>query len=430
MSAPVKPALTIVPWATGNYSAGANPWSGGAQRVAPPTPYFTPATNAAAEYVNYLHGVAGDNASALDAWSAAITRSLIESRAQRWASAVDPRASGYGTNLAAYNPFNGHWFVGVASSTSSTSTSTWDIWETANLGESWASHGGGMIIADGFSVLTAIGFHAGTGNGIANSPVGGPYTYQYNGAAGAWTYTTVGGVPNMSGYGVVLFLGTRAVLPYVETGTFKIATSTDYGTNWTSTSFGATSGGSSDTRGATNGTLLVVSPRAAGSYYTSTNGTTWTSRTAPDTGNLAGIDWDATAGLWVASYRSGTSGDSKVYTSPDAVTWTLASTLTSIYAADMACMFGTWFIPAYRTDGALGWGVQRTDSGKVAYSSDRGATWRVTSHTIAPAGTRSGGVVAAPTITKGVDRLLVSNAGTIRFSGSLESGPALVASIL
>lgn len=135
---------------------------------------------------------------------------------------------------------------------------------------------------------------------------------------------------------------------------------------------------------------------------TSTNGTAWTSRTSPVTGNISRVAWSSTNGKLVGIVSDGAASTTpRIVTSSDGVTWsviTLPAAATADGLTDVA-----WA-------GDLGMFV--VTAGFASWASPDGVTWTVTNNA-------SSGVVAS---------LMIWVPDLLRFVG-LSSGPAVITSL-
>jgi hypothetical protein len=101
MGAPSKPYQYAN---TGNYPAGANPWSGQPTRVLPGTAYLTPNTKVPAQNLNYVMGQNSDAVGAL--WTY-----LVSLPAQNWSLAQTPAGSTDHWSAFCYNTFSNTWIA-------------------------------------------------------------------------------------------------------------------------------------------------------------------------------------------------------------------------------------------------------------------------------------------------------------------------------
>lgn len=130
----------------------------------------------------------------------------------------------------------------------------------------------------------------------------------------------------------------------------------DFGTDTVTFSLGVAKG---------NGVYMLAGNSSG--YATSTDGETWTVRTAPTTATMLGL----TFGAGVFAYCTST----QIYTSPDAITWTLRHSFTDSRepssASDGGGIFneGTSFMVPLQGPSV---------NGAVAYSNDSGVTWTQT----------------------------------------------------
>jgi hypothetical protein len=125
---------------------------------------------------------------------------------------------------------------------------------------------------------------------------------------GTWTTGTIGVVS----YGISF--GTSTWVAGGNSG--SLYSSTNLST-WTSRT---SQFGTSQIRQIRFGNSLFVAVGADGKISTSSDGTTWTARTSGTTQQLEDVRWCNPLALWIACGASGT-----ILTSPDAITWTTRS---------------------------------------------------------------------------------------------------------
>ena len=118
---------------------------------------------------------------------------------------------------------------------------------------------------------------------------------------------------------------------------------------------------------ADNGSGTYVAVGNSGTLYSSTNGTTWTSRTSGFGSNTI-YDVIFANNLWVAVGNNGT-----ITTSTDAITWTARTSGMSTNAIFQVVYANSLFV-------AVGNGGGATNTGGITYSSD-GITWTRKSQT-------------------------------------------------
>lgn len=100
-----------------------------------------------------------------------------------------------------------------------------------------------------------------------------------------------------------------------------------------------------------NGTQAVAVPAQSGTSivaYSTTDGVTWSANTvATSTDDVMDLAWDDVRDRWMLVSQAG--GIAHIYTSPDAVTWTLLATLgngstENIGPVALACVTGNYFL--------------------------------------------------------------------------------------
>ena len=183
-----------------------------------------------------------------------------------------------------------------------------------------------LIVADGASSVTRLG--VGTNDQIlsvvagevawADAGGGGVGGNYYNiTAAGTYTVDLAAGLYSVASTGEVTVGGVSvdenlALVNYASDITSIVTTSTD-GTTWTTRTSGF---GTTSIRGVTYGDGLYVAVGDDGTLTTSTDGTTWTTRTSGfGTTSIRGVGYGD--GLYVAVGASG-----KLTNSTDGTTWT------------------------------------------------------------------------------------------------------------
>ncbi len=111
-------------------------------------------------------------------------------------------------------------------------------------------------------------------------------------------------------------IGSTVVL--IQTGTTAAARSTDGGVTWSSMTLPATT--SNPSIGVVGGLFVLAHTTASGTaYYTSPDGSAWTSRTFPATGAWA-VSFETCSGLLFATDTA--SASTTYYTTPDGINWT------------------------------------------------------------------------------------------------------------
>lgn len=117
----------------------------------------------------------------------------------------------------------------------------------------------------------------------------------------------------------------------------EVETSTN-GTAYTDRTMAATAKRQNDVahNQISGGSGRFVSVGEDGDVHTSPDGITWTKRTGPAGGadgfdglDIRAVVYDPINGVWLISVLNGTGG-SRIYTSPDAITWTLKATITEV----------------------------------------------------------------------------------------------------
>ncbi len=400
------------PWAsTTNFPAGSSAWSGQPLKVNPNYNYFTPGQVPTAEELNYL---LNQRDSILGGFAAA-------------ASNLQPQQapSGFTTvRSAAYDKFRGLWLLGGGTNPALAFNTGGDTWISGAL--SGPGGAGASIVALGVS------------------PAGSRwYAYTYDGTnfkdwfsadqGATWTnittylstsrhveHATLGSVPIIAvgGTGSTGFLdyyATPEATPSVVAGGVSGVTAPEWLLKASST-------------------IAVAIPMTIGvganpTYYTSTNGTTWTSQTFTSgivnftNKTPVGLTYNSALGLFVVafSYTAGLS----FYTSPDGITWSATATLTGaafgalgtsgLAPTDLASVNG--LIVGIANDATVA--PASANNARLIYSPDGSVTWYWGS------GSLTGGTTATqrPRLHTSQSQLLALNSVGVRL-GQLVGAPA------
>ncbi len=254
---------------------------------------------------------------------------------------------------------------GITWSTSGVSGAGTDLWQSI----AWSPD---------LSLFVAVSNTAGTGNEVMTSPDGLTWTMRTAASSSNWitvtwatsataaTAAVTAGATGCTGGSTGIFVA-LAGSPATEMYSCN-------GTNWTTSSTGGT--GSEAWKGVTFGGSTFVAVGTTGVAMSSTDGLTWTSRTAnvPATNNLKAITYNPTgtdpnSGLTGFFTAVATSGINRAITSHDGITWTAQQT--AVYS-----WLSVAWSPTANTTGTL---VAVTNSGtllnRVMYSTDGGSTW-------------------------------------------------------
>lgn len=336
----------FTPWATGNYAAGGDAWSGTAKRIANGGRCFVPKVLSGPQEVNDAIGECIDNDNA-------ILASLGVTSAQNWLS-VNATVPGSITPLAmAGDPKFGRMAIFGTTGTNL-------VQFTKNGGRTWATAGGAQS-GTSSAAIRGIVFNPTTGQcAVAVYPAAGAVSAVTDEQTRLGLAQSTGVITGIYFNGLYIFAGRDGSSNVLKTSNGS-PTFSDYSgsvpSGWnTALSYFAASSGSK---------LMIVSGLSSDNHFLLTSdGATWTNTgtfTLPGGYFLEGFDY--AGDRWVIAMTNGT--DSKVYTSIDnGVTWVLASTLTGIVLGGMAAL-GT-LIFATQTDSRGLRGI---------YSIDGGVTW-------------------------------------------------------
>lgn len=371
MSRPAAPAYSVPNWATGvNYPAGSDTWSGQPTKVSPPSTVngFVPNTGAAAEYMNYELNAAFT----ADASAKSYLGALADGLGQGEVMGFDA-ASFTNTFKVAHDAVNNRWIA-------SASLGAGDFpFISYNGGRGWTSMAAWPSSSSTKPILGSnpAGLVVGI-DGFSNKG------WYLNTNTATWVAVTLGGLPTNSQFREMTWLasGNKFIAPaYNTTGTVMIV-----GTgaaNWVNTALPSPLSGAGANIHWTcsaSPTRFVGIPRTASTgsnYMTSDDAVTFTNRTTlptPAGFTSKAVHYNASEALWMLAMVHST-GTINTYTSSDALTWTLRSSLTSTNweVWDLSSAGGVWAMLVQRDVGVSG--VERAT---VIYSVDDGVTWRLT----------------------------------------------------
>jgi len=347
------PSANPLRWSTDtNFAAGAYPWSSGPTKVAPSLGISAggcvPGQQLPAQHFNYLQSNHGD-------WLTYLRDAHFAKQATNWPERASfANTSTVNSNLPlAWDPtqgVNGNTgiYMCVTQDTKSVTSDDGTLWGNA-------VSFGGVLGAAAFDLAAGLSGASGGVRSFLASQSGAGNLMRTIDAGTTWTLVA-SGLPASS----VLCNGPGSV--WVACGTFgAIQRSTD-GITWSNAGVTVTGGwGIGPKRIVWNGSLFVMlAGSALDKVLTSPDGLTWTARTLPTTQTWTGLAYSASEALWMAVSDGGA-----VVTSLDGLTWTLAVSVAAATAKDLAVIDSTWVAP-----------TRNGDYGGIAYSIDRGASWR------------------------------------------------------
>jgi hypothetical protein len=392
MSRPHDLPIPLQTWATGNYAAGSNSWSGQPQRLAPGAP-FVPGLTLPAPVENYLHGNAYD-----------VAQGALNLAGQlpplNWGAAV---AIGAAPANIVWSDFQQRWYAplgGTASTSIYLSSDFGKTWSSTTMSASISALDAAVDVSGNIVVLASNGTSlkglAGAtysaaltwSSTLATTFVAGTLAYDANALGVQWFAAGASSAGAISAYQTPAGLTSSWTTPSLPT-------------TWTST---------------TAGKSVVIGASGTGTVVLAFIDTTSTFRTLvrnPTTG-IYGNDtqhtvdpgvgtvtinisteprlisrpiWSTVDSLWYLSV-SGNTG-SQVWSSPDGSTWTSVRVFSGNQTYSLVCL------------GALLIALDVT--GMVEASWDKGVTWR-----------RCGQVSSAA----GVTALRAGGGGLLAFSSS------------
>jgi hypothetical protein len=315
----------VTPWAsvTTTFPAGADPWSGQPTSVAPAGDVFTPEEPSAAEYHNYLFNKIGGDHNTLMTY---VKTHVGAIGVQNWGPLQD---SSLITNIRdmGYNELTRRWYASAFFGV------TEFIAESGDGGQTWEASSGGTLPAIGIGMF----INQATGD-VYLHHVSNGHRYKYNGASvtdvalgaefenvshietaddGAYFFKTFENVND----GLVRVF--RAVHATPDTWVNKTTAFTTWSTSVNRPGIAVIPGG--------NLTIVVARALAdvkANTYYTSTDhGDNFTERTfgttvypGAYTSEIESISYSPTYGKFYLSVTL--SSASRIFSSPDAITWT------------------------------------------------------------------------------------------------------------
>lgn len=279
----------------------------------------------------------------------------------------------HGVMLApVFDPANARWWATVYTTFTSSSSQTYVIAESPDGGRTWftsrtftLSSTGSFPTAmcvrptDGAVVVVS---YDGSGAGVGPSQTFDP-------SSSTWTSHTT--APNDAIAGKIVWFNSKFV--YVGAGG-KVYTSTDGGATWTAGTT-LTLGFSGLQALVTDGTTLIVlgsTTGSTGAYYTTTDGSTWTSHSlALNSGeNVVGAAYSS-SGFFYATTYDGTNSRVLTAASASPTTWTVANgtSFLSVQVSDIAAIGALLVLMVPTTNGGS------PKFHKFYCSDDAGATW-------------------------------------------------------
>lgn len=363
MSLPFLPT-----WGVGNYPAGANPWNTTPYSVQPGYSAFTPGVPVAAQEMNYIVG-------AQNAYAAAAQVSSLSFGGQVAPSTFTTDRS------AVYDNFRNLWLLGG----------------TAGGGSSLIANYGNDSASWYFGAITNPGGAGDATVGIGVSPAGSNWivSMRQAGQMKDWFSANSG----LTWTGITTHLATTTTVEWLNFNGVMMAAYGDSGTGAFITSMltpdATPSFSGSPISGVTapdwlfraSTAVAVAVPRVTtpSNYWTSANGTSWTTRSfAAGIVNAGdkpvGMAWNATLGLFFLAVST-VAATTRICSSPDGITWTVVKTFTntgfgfsaSYVMTDLNSING--LIVALTDDGLSLPTQSGTGVSRLVFSPDAGVNW-------------------------------------------------------
>jgi hypothetical protein len=389
MTRPANPTWSPLVWAPDvAYPASASPWSSTPTKVASPgaaSVGITPRTAFAAQMYNYVTNKLGND----DAAAKTLLDQLVDYVGQIPVLNFTTAVGSIGTlNRAKYDPATRRWFVLGSSNNVRASRDQGWTWSAHTMGgagtETWHN-----IAFDAAGNAVAVGINA------SNHPISNSYTASTDSWAGPNVLVASPFDPGefiQVAYDPVS--GLFCALSRLFAGPYAAVHTSSNRTTWTSrtppTNFDVSN---AEYRMATDGLGRIVATAgdSAGTVCVASSddgGITWTARanvtTTIATGQVPGhIFYNAATATWAMSMHE-TSGtpSSEVWTSSDGISWTKVCTLAASAVFGLA-PFGAMWVGVAVTGGLY----------QVVYSLDACATWQLAGFSLVGTPT---GVFASP----------------------------------
>lgn len=271
---------------------------------------------------------------------------------------------------------------------------------------------------------------AGYPNGIASSPTAVVCIEASNGAnvytksTGVWS--TASGVPSAARTrgSLIYFAGAGR---FVGVGGVAGACSTYYSPNatgtgtWTGGLSLAAMAGARWVLAASATTLVLMSSDGSynNNYYTTTDGSVWTSRSTASFQAASevtkGLTYSSRLGAFFMTVKNAAGTGSRVYASPDGISWILASTLASNVLTSIATI-GSVVLAAELS----------STTGRLLYSTDNGVTWRRSEFDLlADATTTTADQYFQPQLRVSATRFVLANSVSVGFSVATGTASAI-----
>lgn len=381
MSRPAAPSYVVGSFSTdANFPAGPDPWSATPTKVAPPSPAggFVPGSAAASEYVNYEL----NQAFVTDAAARAYQQTLLDFTGQiqglSWTSSALSASNKRTYSRPVFDSVTNRWIISGQDATPTPGAFV------CYDGRGWRATGG--WVGDPSRTPFCMAVNPTTGLAVAISSQG-DKSWALPAGSETWNASVSTAVTGqifggncchwfpaaLSGAGACVAIGGVSGVVKMIRGTGLAA--------WTDISLSVPAGlsGKITWECAANPTIFVAfTPDTLNqqTYMTSSDGSTFTLRTlaagivgASDA--VEDVHYNAAEGIFMLAVGSTTGG--KIYTSPDALTWTLKATLPTGYVpTDLAACGSLWALSVQRD---IAGAVPRFT---VILSTDQGATWRYT----------------------------------------------------
>lgn len=361
-----RPANPITFADTVNYPGGTADWSSQPTKVEPAVGYFTPEVPIGADEINYLVNKLAVHAQGMQDWAGQLVALNFGPE----------KIDSLPLTAACYDPVSKVIFYAGPSAAA-----------PGQYRISYSSDGGANFSRSSLNATAAQDFWAlhPSVDGLSLIALEGSNTTSINKftlATYVWSRVTAA-APDITAPGESFIFNNLLIVAYPRlsggiTGVFHVYTSANGDTAWTNVAtLTATTQDIGALFAATGPSIAVVVPctgipssiAVPNKYITSTDGTAWTLQTFAGitlvTESFTGVCYSSTDEIFYATVVA--SGDTRVYSSPDAVTWSSVGTVTGAKLSGIASVGSLLAAIDYTED--------MPDTQRVLISTDGGIIW-------------------------------------------------------